>query len=244
MAIHLSGSGRRLWRVSGRELSEMAVSGEKRAPGAHVLVGEPTAVPRWIAWKVWQEDASPLVPFNNINSEMAMEANTYESHDSVQALADVGLTLALSKGRGNANTKKDGLEIARAAARAPSTRRAAPPAEDAHRAYRIRSMGGLPLDGGSQKEWWSSVRCRWRLSWCRGWSVMPSPPKPKVRSTAGKVQPAHRAAHEKGPDTEAPSPNRSQPVLAVVAFAMDDITTLARFNLFDVHLGNVLERIA
>ena len=42
---------------------------------------------------------------------MAMEANTYESHDSVQALADVGLTLALSKGRGNANTKKDGGEI-------------------------------------------------------------------------------------------------------------------------------------
>ena len=40
-----------------------------------------------------------MVPFNNINSEMAMEANTYESHDSVQALADVGLTLALSKGR-------------------------------------------------------------------------------------------------------------------------------------------------
>ena len=81
-----------------------------------------------------------------------MEANTYESHDSVQALADVGLTLALSKGRGNANTKKDGLEIARAAARAPSTRRAAPPAEDAHRAYRIRSMGGMPPDGGGQ-EW-------------------------------------------------------------------------------------------
>lgn len=37
---------------------------------------------------------------------MAMEANTYESHDSVQALADVGLTLALSKGRGNANMVK------------------------------------------------------------------------------------------------------------------------------------------
>ena len=73
---------------------------------------------------------------------------------------------------------------------------------------------------------------------------MPSPPKPKVRSTAGKVQPAHRAAHEKGPDTEAPSPNRSQPVLAVVAFAVDDITALARFNFFNVHLCNVLERIA
>ena len=81
-----------------------------------------------------------------------MEANTYESHDSVQALADVGLTLALSKGRGNANTKKDGLEIARAAARAPSTRRAVPPAEECPSGIPLRSMGGMPPDGGGQ-EW-------------------------------------------------------------------------------------------
>lgn len=31
--------------VCSREPSEMTVSGEKRAPGAHVLVGEPTVVP-------------------------------------------------------------------------------------------------------------------------------------------------------------------------------------------------------
>ena len=94
---------------------------------------------------------------------MAMEANTYESHDSVQALADVGLTLALSKGRGNANTKKDGLEIARAAARAPSTRRAAPPAEDAHGAYLFdRWAACLRMEVARRSE--SSVRCWWWLS--------------------------------------------------------------------------------
>ena len=78
---------------------------------------------------------------------MAMEANTYESHDSVQALADVGLTLALSKGRGNANTKKDGLEIARAAARAPSTRRAAPPVVKSEQAH-PPGDGKNPFTGG------------------------------------------------------------------------------------------------
>lgn len=38
------------------------LSCEKRAPGAHVLVGESTLVPRWIAWKVCLEDGKPLVP--------------------------------------------------------------------------------------------------------------------------------------------------------------------------------------
>ena len=60
--------------VSSREPSEMAVPCEKQAPGAGVLVGEPTAVPRWIAWRSLSGGCQPLFLFNNINSVMAMES--------------------------------------------------------------------------------------------------------------------------------------------------------------------------